>query len=118
MAMVSSAVPAPNGDSVPIPQEQRLLFQAAAAAVLSTPEPVGGGEDGEGGDGGGDGGRGSPSGPLPLAGSMDSGSAAAAAVAGGSLDLSGLPNNPSTRAMREYAAQCETTVQVHQAQVR
>lgn len=36
----------------------------------------------------------------------------------GQLDLSSLPNNATGRALREYAAQCETTVQVHQAQVR
>lgn len=114
VAMVASAVPAPSGDSIAIPQEQRLLFQAAAAAVLATPEGATGGEGGDGGDGSGEGGRsGSPSGPLPMAGSMES----AGAGGSGALDLSGLPNNPSTRAMREYAAQCETTVQVHQAQV-
>lgn len=116
VAMVSSSVPAANGDSIAIPQEQRLLFQAAAAAVLASPEGSAGGTSGDGADGA-DGGRaGSPSGPLPMSGNLDGGVAAGSA-AGGSLDLSGLPNNPSTRAMREYAAQCETTVQVHQAQV-
>lgn len=104
-----------GGDTVAVAAEQQLLLQAAAAAILdaeaprATPRSAGGARRSSSSAFGGAG----ASARLP---SGDD-------TAGGlpelpRMDFSELPNTSETRALREYAAQCETHVQLHQTRVR
>ena len=121
-AMLSNAVTV-AGETVIVPEPQRHLFQASAAAVLDAAaaagEPAAAGVFG---------------GPLPRlvssagsvgrSGSLVRGTTTRSAAAAAPvdelprLDLSELPNTAEARQLREFAAKCEVQVQLHQTQVR
>jgi nitrogen fixation protein len=110
-----------DGEVIAVPEERRLLLQAAAAACMSAPawagavrEPQNGAEQpsrtrsevsvasGRGG-----GGRRYSSG----GGTIDMPELPR-------IDLSELPNTAEARQLREFAAKCEVHVQLHETQVK
>jgi hypothetical protein len=114
MALVSPTVHL-DGTPVVVPQEQQLLLQAAAAAVLATAD--------DRVSGSGDARRTRSGSALHTSQQLlhkrsDGGSATAENLPElPHLDFSDLPNTAEMRTLREYAAQCETHVQLHQTRV-